>query len=113
MIPDKTNLFDLPPGIADAEEHFDLLASGDGLRVERIVSQGHATPTGQWYDQDQAEWVALLSGEATLQWEDGAKTTLRAGDAIFIDAHRRHRVEATSSDPPCVWLAIHGELRQP
>lgn len=113
MTPDKPNLFDLPHDLSDDEEHLDLLAIGTGIRVERIVSRGHSTPQGQWYDQDQPEWVALLSGQATLQWEDGTETTLQAGDWLFIEAHRRHRVTATSSEPPCVWLAIHGDLRRP
>ncbi len=112
MKPEKANLFDLPDDLGADEEHFDVLVTGDGIRVERILSRGHATPQGQWYDQDQAEWVALLSGQATLQWEDGQETRLQAGDWVFIEAHRRHRVKATSTKPPCVWIAIHGDLRR-
>jgi cupin 2 domain-containing protein len=40
-----TNLFD---GIPDElpEELFTTLLAADGLRIERIVSQGHASPPG-------------------------------------------------------------------
>ncbi|NEP28859.1 MAG: cupin, partial [Moorea sp. SIO3I6] len=27
-------------------------------------------------------------------------------------AHQKHRVEYTSAEPPCIWLAIHGNLQQ-
>lgn len=103
------NLFDLPPGPPGAEEDLELLASG-AVRVERIVSRGHASPPGFFYDQPEDEWVVLLSGEAVLAWDDGARVTLRPGDWLLLPAHRRHRVESTTADPPCVWLAIHGRL---
>ncbi|MDG4597017.1 MAG: cupin domain-containing protein [Candidatus Contendobacter sp.] len=91
-------------------ERFDLLLCMGGCRLERIVSIGHATPPGQWYDQDEGEWVALLQGRAELRFadEDTARV-LVPGDYVWIPAHRRHRVEWTSHDPPAVWLALHIE----
>lgn len=103
-------LFKLPEGLPNDDEFFEVLASGDGLRIERIISHGHTTPAGEWYDQDTDEWVVLLQGEATLEWEHGEPTRLSAGSAVFIAAHQRHRVTATTSDPPCVWLAVHGQM---
>ncbi|MGI9392075.1 MAG: cupin, partial [Parvibaculales bacterium] len=50
------------------EEVTSLLAEG-GVRVERIVSTGQATPEGKWYDQEQDEWVILLRGGAGLRIE--------------------------------------------
>ena len=47
----------------------------------------------------------LLAGAAVLRFEAGNKVALRAGDWITIPAHRRHRVESTSTD--AVWLAVH------
>ena len=99
------NLFaDLPAG-ADAEQFVELL-SRPGLRIERIVSNGQASPPGFWYDQPQAEWVLVLQGEARLAFEDEAEPRrLQAGDYVDIAAHRRHRVESTAR--PTVWLAVH------
>lgn len=37
------------------EELFTKLLQGPGIHIERIVSQGHCSPDGFWYDQDQAE----------------------------------------------------------
>jgi cupin 2 domain-containing protein len=88
-------------------ETVDVLLDRPGARIERIVSTGQTTPPGQWYDQTGDEWVALLAGRATLRFEDGAFVELAPGDWLLIPAHVRHRVEATSADPPCVWLAVH------
>lgn len=92
-------------------EAVDILAKGDGIRIERIVSAGQTSPPGFWYDQDEDEWVAVIQGEAELAWDDGRRRTMRAGDWVMIPAHARHRVERTSADPPCVWLAVFGNFR--
>ena len=105
------NLFALPADRPAAEEQLDLLAQGNGLRIERIVSRGHTTAKGRWYDQEQAEWVVLLQGEASLEWDDGSRTALAAGDWLLIPAHKRHRVTSTTAQPPCIWLAVHGEMQ--
>ncbi|MCJ2070320.1 cupin domain-containing protein [Methylobacterium sp. J-030] len=97
-------LSDLPSGGAD--EVVSLLLSAPGLRVDRIVSTGQASPPGFHYDQPHAEWVAVLAGSADLRFADETEPRrLIAGDAILIAPHRRHRVERTES--PTVWLAIH------
>ena len=80
-----------------------LLASGD-VRIERIVSTGQTSPPGFWYDQEEDEWVALLEGNAKLEYADGRRITLKRGDWILIPAHSRHRVAYT--DSYCVWLAV-------
>ena len=53
------NLFN---GIPDElpEELFTTLHQAKGLRIERIVSHGHASPPGFWYDQDGFEWVVVF-----------------------------------------------------
>jgi len=101
-----TNLFDHIP--ADLpEELVTTLLSAAGLRIETIVSRGHCSPSGFWYDQPQHEWVLLLRGAARIQFEGAAGVDLRPGDYINIAAHLRHRVEWTTADEPTVWLAIH------
>lgn len=99
-------LTDLPP--AAREEAIDVLVRGQNLRVERIVSHGHASPPGFWYDQEQDEWVLLVSGAARIAFEnEPVERTLGPGDYLHIPAHRRHRVTWTTPDGPTVWLAIH------
>jgi cupin 2 domain-containing protein len=104
------NLFERPPGFPSPDETVDVLAEGPEVRVERILSAGHVTPEGQWYDQDRDEWVALIEGRARLVFDDGTDLELGPGDAVFLAAHRRHRVAWTSAEPPCVWLAVHADL---
>jgi len=89
-------------------ERFDELLRGDGFRLERILSTGQATPAGQWYDQDQPEWVLVLRGSAQLQFEGEAEAVeLGPGDYVLIPAHCRHRVQWTDPRSPTVWLALH------
>jgi len=103
MAPERRNLFrQIPP--AGGAEHFETLAGAAGVRIERIVSHGHRTPAGQWYDQDQDEWVCLLQGRAELAFDDGTALAMEAGDCLLIPARRRHRVAGTSS--PAIWLAV-------
>jgi cupin 2 domain-containing protein len=103
------NLYARQTGALDAEV-IEPLVEGTGCRLERIVSLGHATPPGQWYDQARAEWVVVLTGAAGLRFEDeSAPRVLGPGDWLLIAAHRRHRVEWTDSEQPTVWLALHYE----
>ncbi len=89
------------------EELFQRLFAGDGFRVARIVSRGHASPPGFWYDQDEHEWVLLLQGAARLVFEGAHQpVTLAAGDALDIPSHRRHRVAWTDPKQDTIWLAI-------
>ena len=89
------------------EELFHVLAAGEGMRIERIVSKGHASPRGYWYDQPECEWVMVVKGEAKLRFEaDDRIVHLAAGDYINIEAHERHRVEWTREDTETLWLAV-------
>ncbi|AJC21637.1 cupin [Pandoraea pulmonicola] len=110
LLPDS-NLFAGLPASPDpaAAERFDALLARPGLRVERIVSTGQASPPGVWYDQPQHEWVALLAGSAGLSFADtpGETLVLRPGDVLTIAAHRKHRVEWTAQGEATVWLAVH------
>ncbi len=89
------------------DEAIDTLLRGSGIRVERIVSHGQASPAGFWYDQNEAEWVLVLRGRAHLSIEGEAQDrALGPGDSVFLPAHCRHRVAWTSPDEPTVWLTI-------
>ena len=100
------NLWALPSELPMTEELTEIVFRNRGFRMERILSTGQTSPPGFWYDQGEDEWVAVLQGDAVLQWEDGSLTELRAGDWLLIPAHQKHRVERTSITPPCIWLAI-------
>lgn len=102
------NLFADLPAASETAERLQTLLERSGLRIERIVSTGQSSPPGFWYDQPDAEWVVLLTGDAQLRFADEPQArSLYPGDFVEIVPHRRHRVDATSADVPAVWLAIH------
>jgi cupin 2 domain-containing protein len=88
------------------QELIETILAKPGLRIERIVSQGHSSPANDWYDQSQSEFVVLLQGAARLRFED-AEIEMTTGSFIDIPAHKRHRVEWTDPGQPTIWLAIH------
>jgi cupin 2 domain-containing protein len=81
------------------------LSRAGGLRIERIVSRGHHSPEGFWYDQAEGEYVLLVAGEARLELESG-ELRLEPGDWVDIPAHVRHRVAWTAPDRDTIWLAV-------
>jgi len=101
------NLFaDLPLSLPD--EQIEDLVRTDQFRLERIISTAHATPEGQWFDQDTDEWVLLLRGEAGLRFEGELQDIIMSpGDYLLIPSRRRHRVQWTSATEPTLWLALH------
>ena len=101
------NLWEIPVGLLQ-QEQIDALWTAKGARVERIVSIGHTSPDGFWYDQSEDEWLVLLQGEAVLQFEEGEKR-LQAGEILLIPAHQKHRVAFTTADPPCIWLCVFAQ----
>jgi len=105
-------LADLPQPLP--EELFQTLLERPGCRLERIVSRGHATPQGQWYDQAWDEWVLLFKGAAALEIEGReALLELHPGDHLLLPAHQRHRVAWTDPAGETVWLALHLGTERP
>jgi cupin 2 domain-containing protein len=103
----KQNLFTAIP-LALPDEFCEVLCRSDRVRVERIISQGHRSAEGFWYDQPTDEFVLLVSGRATLEFADAPEpVTLQAGDWLVIKAHIRHRVSWTEPGQQTVWLAVH------
>lgn len=86
------------------EEQFETLLSNSGIRLQRIIS-----PPGfrsQPLQQAEDEWILLLQGEARLELQ-GKPVNLRPGDSLLIAGGTPHRVLDTSSNPLCIWLALH------
>jgi cupin 2 domain-containing protein len=99
-------LKDIPAELS--EELISTILQAGNVRVERIVSQGHVSPPGFWYDQPQHEWVVVLEGNASVRFENETEPIqLERGSSLNIPAHVRHRVAWTTPDRKTVWLAIH------
>jgi cupin 2 domain-containing protein len=90
------------------EELVEPVSGCKGIRIERIVSQGHSSPPGFWYDQDRNEYVLLLSGSAGLLFEgESDMLVMLPGDYMDIPAHKKHRVEWTDPRQPTIWLTVY------
>ena len=99
------NIFKNIPTNLDEELFQDIIAK-DGVKIQRIVSQAHTTPEGEWYKQVENEWVLVLSGSAIISFESDNDIKLEKGDHLNIPAHKRHRVSWTSEDEKTVWLVV-------
>lgn len=100
-----SGLFTLPEKLPQPQEEelVELLSQSPHMRIERIISTGQTSPEGFWYDQEEEEFVSLLTGSAILAFADHT-VQLNAGDYLIIPAHVKHRVEYTSKNPVCIWL---------
>ncbi|MCG9577075.1 cupin domain-containing protein [Vibrio tubiashii] len=99
------NLFAQLPSTLD-EEQFEDIVKGKDVRIERILSHGQSSPESGWYDQDESEWVLVLSGFGVIEFEDGRIVKLEQGDHVNIPAHCKHKVKQTAQDEITVWLAV-------
>jgi cupin 2 domain-containing protein len=88
-----------------SQEFTETLVKAHMVRIERIVSHGHASPEDFWYDQAENEFVLLVRGAARLRFEDEV-ISLQSGDWLNIPAHKKHRVEWTTENEPTFWLAV-------
>jgi cupin 2 domain-containing protein len=98
------NIFRTTAGVLGKEDFLTLLES-NGVKVERVVSHAARSPQEFWYDQAHAEWVMIVQGEATLEFESGQRVTMKEGDYLTIPPHARHRVHQTG--PETIWLVVH------
>lgn len=95
------------------EELCQTLFENPAIRIERILSQGQHSAENTWYDQKQTEWILLLQGKAKLSFDNADPVELNPGDYLLLPAHCKHRVENTSIDPICIWLAVHVAEQSP
>ncbi|WP_109807722.1 cupin domain-containing protein [Sphingosinithalassobacter portus] len=104
----SANLYANLPDATGAEVFTELFAR-TGVRIERIVSLGQATPEDAPMVQDQDEWVVLLTGGARLRIDGEAEQNLAPGDWMWIPRGTVHWVTWTDPDMPSIWLAVHLE----
>jgi len=90
------------------EEVIEVLLKTENFRLERIVSDGQATPPGEWYGQDTHEWVLPPEGE---------RGSPVSGNSVDMgNTLRRCLAYTGASAPPgrvaesgikTIWLALH------
>lgn len=99
------NFFEMQLLEKQSEQISELLKT-DVVRVERIVSCGHCSPPGFWYEQQENEWVLIVQGAGTIEFADGSKVRLNKGDHLHIPAQTKHRVAWTEPESETLWLAV-------
>ena len=87
-------------------EHFLDLLVYKNIKIERIVSCGHVTKD-EWLQQSNLEWVVVVQGEACVKYDNGDEFYLSSGTSLSIAPFQKHKVTYTSTNPVCIWLAIH------
>lgn len=103
----QKNIYEISKSLSFDAEVFENILSHDDIVIEKIISSGQKTPDKKWLQQDKDEWVILLQGSSVLSFENGRSVILKSGDYILIPSNLKHRVERTSSEPVCIWLAVH------
>jgi cupin 2 domain-containing protein len=91
-----------PSAAPPTGERTDEVARIRNLVIEEIVT-GTADTTVD-YQQEQDEWVVVLSGSADLEVA-GETVALTSGDWLLIPAETVHRLVRV--DPGTQWLAVH------
>lgn len=102
----NSNIFELIPDEI-SNELFENIVTGENIRIERIISKGHVSPESGWYDQDENEWVIVLTGQAKIEFDNKAAVHLVSGSYLNIPAHTLHKVSWTDPDTETIWLAIY------
>ena len=101
------NIFDNTKVSGSEEELFIQLFKNENCIIEKIISTGQSTKDGEWLSGERDEWVILLQGLSEIKFYDGKIYKMKPGDYLLIPSNTMHRVESTSTDPSCIWLAVH------
>ena len=78
-------------GVADA--------SGGGMKAQVMSAiKGMTQPTGWHYHKCEAQFVYMMKGWVDLEFEDGRKIRLKAGESLMIPGGLKHNEVGTSDD---------------
>lgn len=102
------------PGRREFFRYRDLLvmqATGGRMRAQVMSSsQGMSRPTGWHYHVCEAQFVYGLKGWVDLEFEDGRKVRLNAGESLLIPGGMKHNETATSDEFELLEVSVPGEM---
>jgi cupin 2 domain-containing protein len=101
------NIFENTEISGSREELFIQLFKNENCIIEKIISSGQSTKEGEWLSGERDEWVLLIQGFSEIKFFDESIYKMKPGDYLLIPSNTKHRVESTSIDPLCIWLAVH------
>lgn len=86
-------------------------ATGGRMRAYQNSSiAGMTEPTGWHYHTCEMQFVYVLKGKLTIEFEDGTVATFAAGDAFFIPGGVRHNEIYVSEDKEALEISVPGKI---
>ena len=86
-------------------------ASQGRMRAQLTTAiTGMTQPTGWHYHLCDSQFVYALRGWVDLEFEDGTKVRVKAGDSIFIPGGLRHNETATSDDLQILEVSVPADM---
>ena len=86
-------------------------ASNGWMRAQLTTAiTGMTKPTGWHYHVCEGQFVYTLKGWVELEFEDGSKCRLEAGDSCFIPGGMKHNEIGTSDDLEILEVSLPGEI---
>jgi quercetin dioxygenase-like cupin family protein len=91
---------------------FGVSDASDGvMRAQMIIgSKGMSKPTGWHYHQCEAQFVYGVKGWVDLEFEDGRKIRLKAGESLMIPGGMRHNETATSEELELLEVSVPADM---
>lgn len=86
-------------------------ATGGKMRAQVMSSnRGLSEPTGWHYHTCEAQFVYALKGWVDLEFEDGRKIHLGAGESLLIPGGMKHNETATSEEFELLEITLPGDM---
>jgi len=102
------------PGRREFFKYRDLLVAQatDGRMRAQVMSssRGLSKPTGWHYHVCEAQFVYGLKGWVDLEFEDGRKIRLQAGESLLIPGGMKHNETATSEEFELLEVTLPGDM---
>jgi len=102
------------PGRREFFKYRDLLvaqATGGRMRAQVMSSShGMSRPTGWHYHVCEAQFVYGLKGWVDLEFEDGNKVRLSAGESLLIPGGMKHNETATSEEFELLEVVVPADM---
>jgi len=86
-------------------------ASNGRMRAQVTeASQGLSEPTGWHYHVCDQQFIYMLKGWVDLEFEDGTKCRLKAGDSMMIPGGTRHNETATADEMEILEISVPAKM---
>ena len=83
---------------------------GTHARLQNNSIAGMTEATGWHYHTCEMQFVYVLKGKLTIEFEDGTVATFTAGDSFFIPGGVRHNEIYVSEDKEALEVSVPGKI---